>query len=50
MSARPKAMACARRGCGQSFVPRQPNQIYCSKRCGRIANGDWTEGHVGVVV
>lgn len=40
---------CARAGCGVRFVPkRQPNQKYHSKRCARIVNGDWTEGHEGV--
>ena len=36
---------CARKGCGQKFFPFMPNrQIYCSRRCERIANGNWLPG------
>ena len=29
----PKRVVCARPGCGRTFVPYRPQNIYCSDKC-----------------
>ena len=39
-AAPPETRVCARAGCGERFVPKNPRQKFCGRRCSQLA---WTE-------